>query len=112
MDPPEEPEAMVNRGSAYCLMKCSFSIDVVSAETTSSSPVPYVLRVPKATANPRRSGPSESAEVTLLLPERKAGPAPGPYGYVSLPFHPGPGFLPPADHGLEIGFVGSSRIAI
>ena len=51
-------EAIVNRGSPYCSIKRSFTIDVVSAETTSSSPVPYVLRVPNARANPRRSGAS------------------------------------------------------
>src|SRR4029453_16728434 len=108
IEPPEPPEPRVNFGMPYCSMKCSLIIISVSADTTKSQPVPSVLRVPKASANPRLNASSSSADVTLLLPERKAGPQPPPNGTLSLPFQPGPGFFPPADHGLRIGFVGSS----
>jgi hypothetical protein len=78
----------------------------------SLQPVPSVFRVPKATANPRLSGVCERAEVTVLLPDRYPGPQPPPNGQVSLPFQPELPAVPPGDHGLEIGFAGSSRIAI
>src|SRR5215510_939876 len=103
---------MVNLGTPYCSIKRSLIIISVSADTTSSEPVPNVLRVPKATAKPRLSGMSCNAEVAIFLPERNAGLAPPPNGQVSLAFQPGPGFLPPADHGLRIGLVGSSMIAM
>src|SRR5439155_26450401 len=111
MEPPEPPEPIVNLGMPYCSMKRSLIIINVSADTTSSQPLPSVLRVPKASAKPRLSGSCDNAEVTRLRPDRKAGPQPPPNGKLSLPFHPGPGFFPPADHGLEIGAVGSSMMA-
>src|SRR5437764_12245085 len=101
-------------------MKCSLIIKAVSAETTSFSPVPKVLRVPNATAKPRFSGSSVlmmlsetvNADVTEFEPDLNPGPSPPVKGINNLPFHPGPGFLPPADQGLETGLVGSSMIAI
>src|SRR5919201_3347778 len=93
-------------------MKYSFTIDIVSADTTKLQPFPSVLRVPNATANPRLRGSFESALVTAFVPDRNAGPQPPPNGKLSFPFHPGPGFLPPAAHGVRIGFAGSSMIAI
>src|SRR2546421_10727086 len=112
IEPPEPPEVIVNLGTPYCSMKRSFTIIILSADTRKSQPVPSVLRVPNATANPRLSGTSDKAEVTALLPDRNAGPHPPPNGTVSLPFQPGPGFLPAGDHGFEIGLVGSSMIAM
>src|SRR5438876_684319 len=61
-------------------MKYSFTIVIVSAETTKLQPLPSVLRVPNATANPRLSGSFESALVTAFDPERNAGPQPPPNG--------------------------------
>jgi hypothetical protein len=69
----EPPEEIVNLGTPYCSMNRSFTIIIDSADTTKSQPVPSVLRVPKATANPRLSGTSDSAEVTALLPDRTQG---------------------------------------
>src|SRR5882724_3423741 len=111
MEPPEPPEPIVNLGTPYCSVKCSLII-IVSADTTKLQPLPSVLRVPKATAKPRLSGSFASAELTRLRPERKAGPQPPPNGKLSFPFHPAPGFLPPADQGFRIGSVGSSMMAI
>src|SRR2546423_14621194 len=102
-------------------MNCSLIIAAVSAETASFSPVPKVLRVPNATAKPSCNGSSLllmmlsdklSGDVTALRPDLNAGPAPPVKCTYNLPFQPGPGFLPPADQGLEIGLVGSSMIAI
>src|SRR3569832_1530966 len=98
-------------------MKCSLIIAAVSADTASLAPVPKVLRVPKATAKPSCSGSSlllmmlsdkASGDVTVLRPDLNPGPAPPVKCMYNLPFQPGPGFLPVADHGLEIGLVGSS----
>src|SRR6266568_1086686 len=112
IDPPDPPDPIANLGTPYCSMKRSLIIIIVSAETTKSQPLPSVLRVPNATAKPRLSGLSDSADVTVLRPERNAGPQPPPNGKLSFPFQPGPGFFPPADQGLRIGFVGSSMMAI
>src|SRR5262245_36238473 len=105
--PPEPPDPIVNFGMPYCSMKRSLIIISVSAETMSLQPLPSVLRVPNATAKPRLSGSWDRAEVTALRPDRYAGPHPPPNGKLSLPFQPGPGFLPPGDHGFAIGAVGS-----
>src|SRR5258707_4240735 len=99
IEPPEPPDPIVNFGTPYCLMKRSLTIIVVSAERTRSQPVPSVLRVPNATAKPRLNGSSDSAAVARLRPERYAGPQPPPYGKLSLPFQPGPGFFPSRDQG-------------
>src|SRR4029450_2450046 len=96
--PPEPPDEIVNLGTPYCSMNRSFTIISDSADTTKSQPVPSVLRVPNATANPRLRGKSDSGGVTGLLPDRNAGPQPPPNGTVSLPFQPGPGFFPAGDH--------------
>ena len=112
MDPPEPPEPIVNFGSPKRSMKRSLIIISVSAETRSLHPVPRVLRVPNATANPRLSGVCCNALVAVLVPERYPGPQPPPKGTVSLPFQPGPGFLPPGDQGLAIGLAGSSMSAM
>src|SRR5918996_4351503 len=110
--PPEPPVLMVNFGNPYCSTKCSLTIASVSAETTKLQPFPNVFRVPKATPKPRLSESWTSAEVTALRPERKAGPHPPPNGTCNLRFHPVPGRVPPADQGLLIGLVGSSRMEI
>src|SRR5947208_13831309 len=102
-------------------MKCSLIIATVSAETASFSPVPKVLRVPNATAKPSCNGSSRllvmlsdklNGDVTVFRPDLNPGPSPPVKCMYNLPFQPGPGFLPVADHGLEIGLVGSSMIAI
>src|SRR5439155_20914061 len=110
MEPPDPPEPIVNLGMPYCSTKRSLIIINVSAETTSSQPLPSVFRVPKATAKPRLSGSCESAEVTRLRPDRYAGPQPPANGKLSLPFQPGPGFLPPGGHGVEGGAGGAARM--
>lgn len=55
MAPPEPPEPIVNFGMPKPSMKRSLIIISVSAETRSLHPVPRVLRVPNANANPRLS---------------------------------------------------------
>src|SRR5215813_3802756 len=112
IEPPDPPEPMVNLGTPYCSMKRSLIIIIVSAETTKSQPFPRVLRVPNATAKPKLNGSFERAEVTVLRPDRYAGPQPPPNGKLSLPFHPGPGLFPSPDHGSWMGLVGSSMIEI